>query len=261
MANESYSEKMKRVRKEQKARFLKKQEENKKKSAEDDIVRVRAKKPKSSKLGSGAYSSGSSNPTSKFQDMKKKDTKKSTFFQDVIAGSKTKNKAKDNKSTPKGEKAIAAIKKMLKSKGKASANDNKTSGPVKSASSVKVKSGNTLSQIAKSKGITLKALLAANPSIKDANKISIGQSIKIPASDKGGVYKGMSKTEMAKMAMKNGGMTMKKKTKYMAKGGYGTPTKKMVMKAGGTAKKTKYMAKGGMKKTKYMAKGGAAKRK
>tara|TARA_B100000767_G_C19642161_1_gene483060 strand:+ start:169 stop:345 length:177 start_codon:yes stop_codon:yes gene_type:complete len=54
----------------------------------------------------------------------------------------------------------------------------------------------------------------------------------------------------------------KKKTKYMAKGGYGTPTKKMVMKAGGAAKKkTKYMAKGGMKKTKYMAKGGAAKRK
>ena len=57
-------------------------------------------------------------------------------------------------------------------------------------------------------------------------------------------------------------MMKKKKTKYMAKGGYGTPTKKMVMKAGGAAKKkTKYMAKGGMKKTKYMAKGGAAKRK
>ena len=56
---------------------------------------------------------------------------------------------------------------------------------------------------------------------------------------------------------------MKKKTKYMAKGGYGTPTKKMKMKAGGTTKKTKYMARGGagMKKTKYMAKGGAARRK
>ena len=53
----------------------------------------------------------------------------------------------------------------------------------------------------------------------------------------------------------------KKKTKYMAKGGYGTPTKKMIMKAGGTAKKTKYMAKGGMKKTKYMAKGGVTKKK
>ena len=55
---------------------------------------------------------------------------------------------------------------------------------------------------------------------------------------------------------------MKKKTKYMAKGGYGTPTKKMKMKAGGATKKTKYMARGGagMKKTKYMAKGGAARR-
>lgn len=59
--------------------------------------------------------------------------------------------------------------------------------------------------------------------------------------------------------LSKGGAT--KKTKYMAKGGYGTPTKKMVMKAGGATKKTKYMAKGGMKKTKYMAKGGAAKRK
>tara|TARA_R110002020_G_scaffold212607_2_gene419246 strand:+ start:847 stop:1194 length:348 start_codon:yes stop_codon:yes gene_type:complete len=43
-------------------------------------------------------------------------------------------------------------------------------------------------------------------------------------------------------------MAMKKKTKYMAKGG--------------AMKKTKYMAKGGaMKKTKYMARGGAVKRK
>ena len=255
--NESYLEKRNRIREEQKKR-KKQRDADKKMTGGLDDGKVKLKKPKSSKLGSGAYSSGSSNPASKFQDMKKKDVKNSTFFQDIIAGSKTNKTTKDNKSTPKGDKAIAAIKKMLKSKGKASANE--TSGPAKSASSVKVKSGNTLSQIAKSKGITLKALLAANPSIKDANKIRVGQSIKIPASDKGGVYKGMSKTEMAKMAMKNGGMTMKKKTKYMAKGGYGTPTKKMVMKAGGTAKKTKYMAKGGMKKTKYMAKGGAARR-
>ena len=57
-------------------------------------------------------------------------------------------------------------------------------------------------------------------------------------------------------------MHTKKKSKMMSKGGYGTPTKKMKMKAGGASmKKTKYMAKGGMKKTKYMAKGGAAKRK
>jgi len=221
MANESYSEKIKRVRKEQKARFLKKQEENKKKSSEDDIVKVRAKKSKSSKLGSGASSSGSKNPTSKFQNTKKSDDKKTVD---------------------------SSLLRALKNKGKANANEMKRAGPTKSASSVKVKSGNTLSQIAKSKGITLKALLAANPSITNPNKISVGQNIKIPASDKGSVYEGMTKTEMAKMAMKNGGMTMKKKTKYMAKGGM---------------KKTKYMAKGGagMKKTKMYSRGGAAKKK
>ena len=49
-----------------------------------------------------------------------------------------------------------------------------------------------------------------------------------------------------KKKMMGGGAAMKKKTKYMAKGGM---------------KKTKYMSKGGMKKTKYMAKGGAARRK
>jgi len=208
MANESYSEKIKRVRKEQKARFLKKQEENKKKSSEDDIVKVRAKKSKSSKLGSGASSSGSKNPTSKFQNTKKSDDKKTVD---------------------------SSLLRALKNKGKANANEMKRAGPTKSASSVKVKSGNTLSQIAKSKGITLKALLAANPSITNPNKISVGQNIKIPASDKGSVYKGMTKTEMAKMAMKNGGMTMKKKTKYMAKGGAAKKTK--MYSRGGAAKR------------------------
>ena len=53
-----------------------------------------------------------------------------------------------------------------------------------------------------------------------------------------------------------GGMSMKKKTKYMAKGGM----KKTKYMAKGGLKKTKYMSKGGMKKTKYMSRGGAARR-
>jgi LysM repeat protein len=196
-------------------------------------------------------------------DEDKVKTKKKTYA-DMTAEDKAKGKAKilalrakdkkedkkpgDKEKKAKGVSFFKNLATTLKNKGKASANEMKRAGPTKSASSVKVKSGNTLSQIAKSKGITLKALLAANPSIKDANKISIGQNIKIPASDKGNVYKGMTKTEMAKIAMKNGGMTIKKKTKYMAKGGM---------------KKTKYMAKGGagMKKTKMYSRGGAAKKK
>jgi len=78
-----------------------------------------------------------------------------------------------------------------------------------SGGSMKIKSGDTLSQIAKSKGISLKSLLAANPSIKNANKIRVGQSIKIPGAEAGKAaktsnpYKGMSRVQMADMDVKN----------------------------------------------------------
>lgn len=75
--------------------------------------------------------------------------------------------------------------------------------------SMKIKSGDTLSQIAKSKGLTLKALLAANPNIKNANKIRVGQSINIPGATSGAgakssnPYAGMTKTQMNMMDVKN----------------------------------------------------------
>ena len=79
----------------------------------------------------------------------------------------------------------------------------------------KVKSGDTLSQIAKKHGTTLKALLAANPQIKDANKIRVGQKIKMsrPVKGRKSVYQGMSKSAMAEMA--------KKKKKVVKKAGGG----------------------------------------
>ena len=64
-----------------------------------------------------------------------------------------------------------------------------------------VKRGDTLSDIAKDNNITLKKLLAANPKITDPNKIGVGQKIKVPfGMTKKPVYKGMSKSQMAKMA-------------------------------------------------------------
>jgi len=72
---------------------------------------------------------------------------------------------------------------------------------------MKIKSGDTLSQIAKDKGMTLKALLAANPSIKNANQIRVGQNITIPPKAmigkgevSGNPYKGMTRTQMNMMA-------------------------------------------------------------
>ena len=75
-----------------------------------------------------------------------------------------------------------------------------------SVSSYTIKRGDTLSAIAKRRGVRLSEIKAANPSIKDLNKIKPGQKIKIPtASIKGSgksVYQGMSKAEMARIAMK-----------------------------------------------------------
>ena len=68
----------------------------------------------------------------------------------------------------------------------------------------KVKSGDSLSKIAKQMGTTLKKLLEANNiKPKDANKIRVGQTIKVPkkgfALKSPGIYKGMSKSVMAKL--------------------------------------------------------------
>jgi len=47
---------------------------------------------------------------------------------------------------------------------------------------MKIKSGDTLSGIAKRNGTTVAKLLAANPSIKNANSIRAGQNINLPES-------------------------------------------------------------------------------
>jgi morphogenetic protein associated with SpoVID len=74
--------------------------------------------------------------------------------------------------------------------------------------SLTIKKGDTLSDIAKSKGLSLRALLGANPQIKNANKIRIGQKINLPEGKVAGgkssnPYKRMSKTQMSMLNHKN----------------------------------------------------------
>src|SRR5210317_295000 len=64
-------------------------------------------------------------------------------------------KKTDNKPKEKITETIKKIKKEVSKKD----------------SSYKIKSGDTLSQIARAKGTTVRAIMAANPNIKDANKI------------------------------------------------------------------------------------------
>ena len=78
----------------------------------------------------------------------------------------------------------------------------------------KIKSGDTLSQIAKDMGMSLSALKQANPKIENVNKIKVGQTITIPslANIKGSKdpYKGMTKDMMSKMDVKNKDMAKQK---------------------------------------------------
>ena len=65
-----------------------------------------------------------------------------------------------------------------------------------------IKQGDTLSEIARDNGTTLKAIQEANPQIKDLNKIRPGQQITMPkkVKDRKSVYQGMTKSEMANIS-------------------------------------------------------------
>ena len=89
-----------------------------------------------------------------------------------------------------------------------------------------IKKGDTLSEIARDNGTTLKALKEANPQIKDLNKISIGQKIKMPGKvkDRKSVYQGMTKPEMAAITKRPMGGKVYKNTVARKHGGQiGTP--------------------------------------
>ena len=86
--------------------------------------------------------------------------------------------------------------------------DSKEAKAKSSSKSYTVKKGDTLSEIARDNGTTLKKLKAANPQIKDLNKIKPGQKIKIPmpkVKDRKSVYQGMTKSEMKKISKQGGG--------------------------------------------------------
>jgi LysM repeat protein len=129
----------------------------------------------------------------------------------MAGGGKLKMVEKGGKKVPffaadgKGKMAMGG---MMKKKGMAKGGMMKKGyakgGPVK------VKSGDTLSQIAKKNGLTLASLMAANPGIKNANEIRVGQSIKMPTggaksraqstAKKKGVYGDTSKPVMKSLA-------------------------------------------------------------
>jgi LysM repeat protein len=55
-----------------------------------------------------------------------------------------------------------------------------TQAPVATPVVYTIKKGDTLSKIAAAHGVSIEELMAANPTIKDPNKIALGQQIVIP---------------------------------------------------------------------------------
>jgi len=77
---------------------------------------------------------------------------------------------------------------MIKS---VSDSNNTNSSTSTNGNSYSVKSGDTLSQIAKQNGVGVNDIMKSNPQIKDANKIFAGQEINIPSSSSGGNLDGL----------------------------------------------------------------------
>ncbi len=97
--------------------------------------------------------------------------------------------------------------------------------------SYKIKSGDTVSQIAKRMGVRVQDIVSANPNLKDVNKIRVGQSLKIPAAKTGknkgsqGPYGRTSKVEMNMMGKDGEAYTRGVRAKMKA-GAETTPTPK-----------------------------------
>ena len=86
----------------------------------------------------------------------------------------------------------------------------------------KIKSGDTVSQIAKRMGVRIQDIVSANPNLKDVNKIRVGQSLNIPAAKEGdnigsqGPYGRTSRTEMNMMNRKDDSYTRGVRAKMKA---------------------------------------------
>ena len=113
----------------------------------------------------------------------------------------------------------AKARKAAKKSAPAKAAPKQTSG------SITIKSGDTLSQIAKKHSTSVRQLMAANPGIKNANQIRVGQKISLPKEVTSGSsvgktnnpYQGQSSKEITSGNAKRESATQRLKRKAVTK--------------------------------------------
>jgi len=124
-----------------------------------------------------------------FKKFSKKKSKKPNVdsFKSIPVKLAAENKAKE------ASKKVDTFKKVAATATAKAASKERDSYKDMPTKTYKIKSGDTLSQIAKSKGTTVAALMAANPQIKNADKIRAGATIKMPSSTASPKKKAMPK--------------------------------------------------------------------
>jgi LysM repeat protein len=139
-------------------------------------------------------------------------------------------KASAAKPKPAATKATATGSSLSKTaiekaKARKAAKKKAAPAPKKTTGSITVKSGDTLSQIAKKYSTSVRQLMAANPGIKNANQIRVGQKIKLPHEVKSGSsvgktnnpYQGQSSKEITSGNAKRESATQRLKRKAVTK--------------------------------------------
>jgi len=125
-----------------------------------------------------------------------------------------------------------------------------------SARKYKIKSGDTLSQIARNYGVSLKALKEANK-IKDANKIRAGQNLIVPGGMKpkaANVYEGTDMSKITKNQTKEQIAAQRKKNKKIDEATKDRSLERQGRTKGGVRKNALFRKKGGS--VKKMSSGG-----
>ena len=115
--------------------------------------------------------------------------------------SKEKERRRKGNKAYSSEDAKKARQDQNTTKSKPAATSAKPSATSPKTKSYTIKKGDTISELAKIYGTTVGRLLKANPSIKDANSIRVGQTIKVnPLSRKNdeGIYSGTPKSVFKK---------------------------------------------------------------
>jgi len=133
---------------------------------------------------------------------------------------KQQRKVKIRKAVNRVGTAAAAAIALISQKDKQAVSAKDTSN----SKNYKVKSGDTLSEIARDKGTTVGKIKNANPKVKNLNKITPGETIKIPmpkVKDRKSVYQDLTKEEMKKISMKKkyGGKIIRRQTGGIIGGG------------------------------------------